>query len=1148
MLFGTASSTLDNIFHANLFYGLISVLIGSIIAWIMGNKITRRLYTIQNTLSEVKAGNNSARTHLDGNDEAAQLAGNINAMLDIIEAREQELKQINCHLEVLVDERTEELNKVLTKALQSENDLKVAQHVAHIGSWSIDIKTKSLLWSDETYDIFAIQRGTPLTLNQFVACIHPDDRDSVVTAWSDALTGTPFTIEHRIVAGDNIKWVYESAQLTFDDQGTPLSAVGIVQDITARKEAEEALAESQSIYRNLFESSMDGIFILDMQGNFLDANNTAYERLGYSRDEFLDLHITELDHPEFAVSVPERLQQIMEFGSATFESGHLAKSGTLMPVEISSRIINFKGQQAFFSHVRDITERKTAELRLQENQIRLELAMRAVNMGVWSWDIQQNLRTFDEQTCALLGLDRSMFKGSAEEFLAVIHTDDREVVKRALTNTLENDSNYEVEYRVIWPDNSLHYVSARGKLIRSESGVSLRIKGVLWDDTARKQSGQLLKENEERYRAIFSGSPDAYLIMELPDGRISDCNAAAEKMLRGSREMIIGNTPDRVSPLYQPNGRLSSDEAAERIRESLESGSNRFEWMHRRLDGLEFWADVSLSVLQMSGRQVLMVAWRDISDKKLVEATIKESKQQLQNIIDFLPDATFVVDQNKVVIAWNKAMEEMSGVRADDILGQGDYAYTIPFYGERRPQLIDLLDSNDEEITRKYLHIHRNGNSLNAETFVPKIYSGKGAHVWAIAAPLFNSNGERIGYVEAIRDISERKYIEIELQRSMEAADCANRAKSEFLSNMSHEIRTPLNGIIGMTQIMGFTRLDEEQREYLEIIKASSNNLLGLVNDVLDLSKIEAGKIELEKSEFSLRATISDVVNTQSSLVHGKGLQLITDITDDIPDYLIGDQLRLKQIIHNFLSNAIKFTDSGRISLTVARPADAINAIRICVTDTGIGISHEAIQRIFEPFSQADSSTTRKFGGTGLGLTICRQLAELMGGKIEVESTAGVGSAFSVIIPFVASSMAAKHQVSQDSKTSLLKWDGRPLRILIVDDNEINLKVAGYLLKNAGIDFVPASDGQEALDAWQAFSFDLILMDVHMPVMNGIEATKVIRGKEAGTGKRTPIIALTADALDEEQKNILKQGFDGYVSKPFEIKTLFAEIRRCVPD
>ena len=263
----------------------------------------------------------------------------------------------------------------------------------------------------------------------------------------------------------------------------------------------------------------------------------------------------------------------------------------------------------------------------------------------------------------------------------------------------------------------------------------------------------------------------------------------------------------------------------------------------------------------------------------------------------------------------------------------------------------------------------------------------------------------------------------------------------------------------------------------------------------------------------------------------------------------MGDQLRLKQIILNFLSNAIKFTDSGCIAIAVAmlQLADAIAVIRIGVTDSGIGISAGAIQKIFEPFSQADSSTTRKFGGTGLGLTICKQLAELLGGRIEVASTAGVGSTFSVIIPFPVSSTVVPQQENRNLEPSHFTEDSRPLRVLVVDDNEINLNIAGYLLKKAGIDFVSACDGKEALDAWQAIRFDLILMDVHMPVMNGIEATRIIREKEAETDRHTPIIALTADALRDEQEKILQQGFDGCVTKPFEIETLFAEMRRLIP-
>ncbi len=527
-------------------------------------------------------------------------------------------------------------------------------------------------------------------------------------------------------------------------------------------------------------------------------------------------------------------------------------------------------------------------------------------------------------------------------------------------------------------------------------------------------------------------------------------------------------------------------------------------------------------------------------EQRIEERTeeLQESEQKLRSISDYANDGIVLMDDLGSITHWNPAAERIFGYSSSEALGKNLHDLLAPMryhddFNAGYPVFLRTGEGAAMGKSRDLFALRKDGCEIPVSV--------------SSSAVFLNDAWHAIGIVH---DIHERMKYEKELEEARGAAETANKAKSEFLSNMSHEIRTPMNGVLGMTQLMEYTTLDEEQRKYVDAIKSSSHNLLRLINDILDLSKIEAGKIELEQREFSFRATISDLVNTQISLVQRKGLQLITHIPDAIPDNLIGDQLRLKQIILNFLSNAIKFTDSGAIAVTVAmqQQADTIATIRIGVTDSGIGISAEAIQKIFEPFSQADSSTTRKFGGTGLGLTISRQLAELLGGRIEVESTAGAGSTFSVVIPFGVSSVAVNHQENLNRETLNLKWDGRPLRVLVVDDNEINQNIAGYLLKKAGIDFVSASDGQEALEAWLEFTFDLILMDVHMPVMNGIEATKIIREKEAGTDRYTPIIALTADALREEQENILRQGFDGCVTKPFEINTLFTEMRRCIPE
>ncbi|MHC9541584.1 MAG: ATP-binding protein [Vulcanimicrobiota bacterium] len=404
--------------------------------------------------------------------------------------------------------------------------------------------------------------------------------------------------------------------------------------------------------------------------------------------------------------------------------------------------------------------------------------------------------------------------------------------------------------------------------------------------------------------------------------------------------------------------------------------------------------------------------------------------------------------------------------------------------------------------------------------------------------------------VISLDDITEWKRYENELEQARMSAESANKAKSEFLATISHDIRTPMNGITGMAQLLEYTELTDEQREYLEAIKTSSQGLVSLINNVLDLSKIESGKIELEQRDFSLRASISDVIKTQISLIHSKGLSLQTHIPAEVPDNLTGDQLRLKQILVNILGNAIKFTERGGISITVSVSERVDNAalLRFEVTDTGIGISPQDMQKIFDPFSQAHPSTTRKYGGTGLGLSICRRLAEFMGGKVWSESAEGAGSIFYLKIPFAVNEAAVESPDRVSSSKILPKWDGPPLRLLIVDDQKINLMIAARLMQKAGHTVVEAQDGLEALQKCEQEAFDVILMDIEMPGMDGIEAAHAIREREKETGGHLPIIAMTAHALKEEREETLSRGFDGYITKPVKIDLMLSELRRCLPE
>jgi len=425
-------------------------------------------------------------------------------------------------------------------------------------------------------------------------------------------------------------------------------------------------------------------------------------------------------------------------------------------------------------------------------------------------------------------------------------------------------------------------------------------------------------------------------------------------------------------------------------------------------------------------------------------------------------------------------------------------------------------------------------------------HDGEYRWILDIGRPLPAMDGSFAGYIGYCFDITDRKLTELELVQAREAAEAANRAKSEFLANMSHEIRTPMNSIMGLSQLMAYTELSPEQQEYLEGIRTSSENLLSLINDILDLSKVEAGKIELEARNFSLRRCLEEVIKTQTTTANEKGLELETSIDPAVPDALVGDQLRLKQVLLNIVGNAVKFTVKGgvRVAAQLDRQVDDLIYLKLSVTDTGIGIEPEAIGRIFAPFGQEDTSTTRKYGGTGLGLSISLKFVELMGGTIWCESRKDEGSTFHLLIPFFLGE-------TQEKPAPTPKRDPVPeafrenYHILLADDQEMNRTVMCKLLARFGHTLETAENGGEALELWEKGGYDVILMDVEMPGIDGTEATRRIREAELKGSERTPIIALTAHALKDQREKLLSCGFDGYVAKPVDLRELLEEIRRC---
>jgi two-component system, sensor histidine kinase and response regulator len=880
-------------------------------------------------------------------------------------------------------------------------------------------------------------------------------------------------------------------------------------------------------------------------------------------------------------------------------------------------------------------------------------------------------------------IGKTDFDFFSEEHARQAYLDEQEVIRTGRTLVAREETEY-------WPDGRVTWASTTKMPLRNRDGAIIGTFGISRDITHLKQTEKSLSDSEALYHSLVEALP-VCLIRKDRQSRFTFANGPFCAELKRTLADLIGKTDKDLYPAELAEKYMRDD------RRVMETGQV-FEAVEEHIgpDGSPSYVSVLKVPLRDSNQAVIGmqgIFW-DVTPRMRAEEELHQAKhlaeanqKRTRLIVDSAYDAYVAMDANGLIIDWNRQAELIFGWPRQEVINRPLHELIIPpsYRAAHVAGVQHFLATGEGPLLNRRIEVpalRRDGSEFPVEMTISPIRYG---NEWIFSAFL--------------HDITKRKMYEAELRQARDAAEAASQAKSEFLANMSHEIRTPMNAIIGLTELLLDTSLNTEQRDYLETVKKSADALLSVINDILDFSKIEAGKLELEYSPFDVRESLGDTLNTLALRAHQKGLELACHIAPDVPETVIGDPVRLRQILINLVGNAIKFTERGEVVVDVQMPdaqrAGSVSdgtsayasgsscALHFSVRDTGIGIPADKQVMIFDAFAQADGSTTRRYGGTGLGLAISSRLVQRMGGQIWVESEPGKGSTFHFDARFVRHRAALERPARQepgrlrglsvlvvdDNATNrfilaetLTQWQmrpttvenavaalealesayrcgepfalvlldahmpeidgfmlaerihehpdltgatvmmlssasqpldarrcqklglaaylskpikqaelyrailaalgspearpqslpppsprgGRTLRLLLAEDNLVNQKLAVRLLEKQGHTIVVAANGQEAVQAVLKQPFDLVLMDVQMPEMDGFEATAAIRQTERGTGRHLPILAMTAYAMKGDRERCLESGMDGYVSKPIQPRELSEMIDKLV--
>ena len=1121
----------------------------------------------------------------------------------------------------------------------------------------------------------------------------------------------------------------DGTEVPIDDSGAPIrdrngnitGVVLIFRDITERKKAEESLQTTLKRFYSVLSSMYAGILLVTDEGQIEFANQAFcnYFSLKYRPEELIGLDSPQMIeriknaylHSDKAVA---RIKELVKLGQSAKGEEVAMADGRICLRDFIPIIVDGKSFGRLWNH-QDITDIKHAEMALRQSEAMLAEAQRIANIGCWEWDLQSGEVIWSDQMFLIFGEERESFVPTYDRFIALIHPDDRKYTEYVILNAVERCSHYEVEYRINTRQGVTRTVLAQAEFMPENDGQHRRVVGTAMDITERKRADELLQEAKEELEV------SAEELRQQNDELLHTQSALVESEERArvrseELEIILDSVPAGVWIAHDPKAihitgnKLSYEwlhippganasksaaegEAPETFRMFKDGKELQPEDMPVQLSatGKEI-HDYEFSFVYPDGteRHVLgdamplfddngkprgsVSSFIDITERKRIERALRDSEEEYRYLVENAPISIYELDfAGKRFKRVNDAMSRILGYTRDELMALD------PF---------DLLDKESrvrfQERTCKVLA----GEPID-ESVAYHIFGKDGREIWAaLSIRLIRTDGKFDGALVYALDITDRKRMEdalreakddlelrvlertAELSKAKDAAEAAAQAKSDFLANMSHEIRTPMNAVIGMTSLLlNDETLNPEQRDFIETIRMSGDALMVIINDILDFSKMQENKVVLEDQPFDLRNCVEEALDLVAGKANEKGLNLAYTIDKSVSDIIVGDPNRLRQILSNLLSNAVKFTERGEVKLSVsAQKLSSIHEICFAVQDTGIGIFQDQMDQLFQPFSQVETSATRNYGGTGLGLVISKKLVELMDGKIWAESEPGKGSTFYFTIKAETApgdstehliidqpQMVGKHVlIVNDNKTNrrilgayiyswgmvpllastsreALDWirrgdvfdtaildmdmqdmDGMTLadeirrynktlplvmltsiglhlpsdhanltkpikpsqlqrilaniiseqlaqksdrvkgvnrdiqmsslRILLAEDNVTSQKVAIQMLKRIGYKTDVVANGIEALQALERQPYDLVLMDLRMPVMDGLQATRIIRQRWPDNGPK--VVAITAYALQGDKEKCIEAGMDDYLSKPIKMNELAVVLRK----